>query len=393
MRAPKQLLVPAALAAALVALSVPGAEAGAPQQHASDPQTSILVFSRTTGFRHMSITKGVETVRELGDANGFAVEWTEDPTAFNPANLERFDAVLFLSTTGTILDAAQKAAFEQYIRGGGGYAGVHSASDTEHEWPFYGELVGAYFRSHPLQQVAMVDTEDSAHPTTSHLPARFAVFDEFYSFDHNPRPDVHVLLSIDETTYLPDPNTSNLPGGGTPVSGRMGDHPMAWCHDNVGGRSFYTALGHEAHLYDEPWYRQHLLAGIQLAAGAIEGTCTAPPDEDVTVRIAQDRVVFGRDRRGKVAIACPAREASSPCSGRLALRARVRGGLAAPMVLARAKFRIAAGKTDRVGLRISPGARRLVREEATTRADLVAKVRDDAGNRARVRARADLRAR
>lgn len=85
----------------------------------------MLVFSRTAGFRHASIETGVDTVRQLGLMNGFTVEHTEDPTAFTADNLARYAAVLWLSTTGSVLDDAQKAAFEQYVAGGGGYAGVH----------------------------------------------------------------------------------------------------------------------------------------------------------------------------------------------------------------------------------------------------------------------------
>jgi type 1 glutamine amidotransferase len=161
------------------------------------------------------------------------------------------------------------------MRRGGGYVGIHSAADTEHEWRFYDRLVGALFRSHPLQQLAWFDNEAPDHPATAHLDGRFLAFDEFYSFKRNPRPNVRVLLTIDEDTYFPDPNTSDLPGNDPPATGYMGDHPMSWCHRNVGGRAFYTALGHEPYLYASGWYRRHILGGIQTAAGRVKASCRA----------------------------------------------------------------------------------------------------------------------
>jgi type 1 glutamine amidotransferase len=173
--------------------------------------------------------------------------------------------------------SARKAqlATQEYKRRGGSYVGIHSAADTEHDWPLYGRLVGAWFKSHPIQQTADFVNEAPTHPATSHLAPRFNVFDEFYSFKSNPRPDVRVLLTIDESTYDPDPNTTHLPGN-TPSSGVMGDHPMSWCHDNLGGRVFYTALGHENYLYELDWFRQHLLGGILTATKRIKATCKPP---------------------------------------------------------------------------------------------------------------------
>lgn len=256
--------------AATVGGGVSGAGAQAPEADAFD----VLVFSRTTTFRHASIPFGIEAIRQLGAANGFAVEATEDPTFFRPRHLKGFEAVIFLNTTGTVLEGTQKRALRRYIRRrGGSYVGIHSAADTEHEWPFYGRLVGAYFKSHPVQQTGTFVNEDPAHPATAHLEPRFTTFDEFYSFKTNPRPSVRVLLSIDESTYSPDPNTTNLPGG-TPATGVMGDHPMSWCHDNMRGRSFYTALGHENYLYELDWFRRHLLGGILTATKRVEADCS-----------------------------------------------------------------------------------------------------------------------
>lgn len=257
-----------AIAAALTAAAL----LAAPATAAAQERFRVLVFSKTAGFRHASIPVGISTIEQLGDENSFGVDATEDSAAFTKENLRRYAAIVFLSTTGNVLEPPQRTVIEDYMNAGGGFVGIHSAADTEYDWRFYEQLVGAYFKSHPVQQTAEIVREDPIHPATAHVPGRFRIFDEFYSFRRNPRPDVHVLLSIDESTYEPDPNTSHLPGGPA-ESGRMGDHPMSWCHDIGRGRAFYTALGHEAHLYSEPWYRRHLLGGVLTAAGAVDAGC------------------------------------------------------------------------------------------------------------------------
>jgi type 1 glutamine amidotransferase len=244
---------------------------GAAARGMEDP-SRVLVFSKTASFRHASIPVGIAAIEQLGAENGFEVVATEDSNAFKGPYLRRFDAVVFLLTTGDVLDDRRQLSLKRFIKRGGGYAGIHSASDTEHEWPYYGGIVGARFKSHPIQQTASFDNEAPDHPATKHLAERFTVFDEFYSFNRNPRPYVRVLLTIDESTYSPDPNTTNLPGG-TPATGVMGDHPMAWCHTKRGSRVFYTALGHEPYLYETPWFLRHILAGIQYASGDIEADC------------------------------------------------------------------------------------------------------------------------
>jgi type 1 glutamine amidotransferase len=211
----------------------------------------VLVFTRTTGYRHDSIGAGIEMVRDLGAAHGFAVDATEDATLFT--DLDRYAAVVFLSTTGDVLDGGQHAAFESYIGAGGGYVGVHSAAATEYEWPFYGRLVGAWFDSHPEVQTVTVRTEDPAHPATAHLPPAWERVDEAYNYRRNPRADVRVLSTLDESTY----------GGGT-----MGaDHPITWCHEYGGGRAFHTGLGHTTESYADPAFQTMILGGIRYAAG------------------------------------------------------------------------------------------------------------------------------
>jgi type 1 glutamine amidotransferase len=213
----------------------------------------ILVFSRTAAFRHVSIPTAIAALMDLQTTGGYVAEATEDPTLFTTANLARFQVVVFALTSGDVLNPAQQTAFESWIAGGGGYVGIHSASDTEYDWPFYGTLVGAYFRIHPAQQTATVRVEASTHPIMAGLPAAWVRRDEWYDFRTNPRPNVTVLATLDETTYT----------GGT-----MGaDHPIIWAHPTAsGGRSFYTALGHTPESYAEPLFRRHLVNGIRWAA-------------------------------------------------------------------------------------------------------------------------------
>jgi type 1 glutamine amidotransferase len=234
-----------ALCLGLLGCSAPAGPAAAPGPY------GVLVFSRTAGYRHDSIPAGIAAFRALGAAHGFTVTATEDPAVFTPAGLARFRAVVFLSTTGDVLGPDQQAALEAYVRGGGGWVGVHSASDTEYGWPFYGELVGARFARHPAVQPVTVRVHDAGHPATAGLPRTWRITDEPYDF--RAVPDARILADLDETTYT---------GGG------MGaDHPIVWCRSIGSGRSFYAGLGHPAALYADPEFRSLLLGGLRYAAG------------------------------------------------------------------------------------------------------------------------------
>ena len=219
----------------------------------STPAFKVLVFSKTAGYRHASIPDGLAAIRELGAAHQFAVDATEDGSAFTDNNLQQYRAVIFLSTTGDVLNIQQQAAFERFIGAGGGYVGIHSASDTEYDWPWYGVLVGAYFVEHPAMLAATVTVEDRTHPSTAMLPSSWQRRDEWYNFQRNPRAEVRVLATLDEGSY----------SGGTMPD----DHPIAWCHEYSGGRAWYTAGGHTSESYAEPLFRAHLLGGILWAAG------------------------------------------------------------------------------------------------------------------------------
>ncbi|WP_116047409.1 ThuA domain-containing protein [Amycolatopsis palatopharyngis] len=290
------------------------AQAGDPGTEAAE-SASVLVFSKTAGYRHGSIPTGIATIEELGEQNGFAVDATEDAAAFTDENLAGYDAVVWLSTTGDVLNEQQQGAFERYVAAGGGYAGVHAASDTEYDWPWYGDLVGAYFQSHPQIQEATVNVEDRQHPSTADLPYQWTRTDEWYNFRANPRQDVHVLAALDESSY-------------DAGSGAMGDHPIAWCHENSGGRAWYTGGGHTEGSYAETEFRGHLVGGILYAAGERDADCSAPDpgtgdpaDEDfdqvtlakgeertgepIALAVLPDRRVLHTSRDGEVWLTTP----------------------------------------------------------------------------------------
>jgi len=266
-------LVAALIAVLLVPLATANAEKG--QGQGGEKRFSALIFSKTAAFRHTEcIPQGTVAIAQLAAKHGFEVDATENAALFTDENLANYDVVIFLCTTGDVLNAGQQAAFERFIQAGGGYAGIHSASDTEYDWPWYGGLVGAYFRDHPgvagvnqQFQTATMNVEDRHTPATRKLGKTWTREEEWYNFRTNPRDAVHVLLSVDESTY--DPRGYSVPGGSPP----MGDHPISWCHEYDGGRSFYTALGHKGVYWEEPELLAHVLGGIEMAAGAKQFDC------------------------------------------------------------------------------------------------------------------------
>ena len=210
----------------------------------------VLVFSKTEGFRHESIPVGIQAIKDMGAAEGFQVDATENAEDFNEENLQQYAAVVFLSTTGDVLNYQQQAHFERYIQAGGGYLGIHAAADTEYDWPWYGQLVGGYFTSHPNNpnvREATCNVVDHGHQASDSLPDSFQKVDEFYNYNYV-NDQVNVLVTIDESTYE----------GGT-----NGDyHPMVWYHEYDGGRAFYTAFGHTDETYSEPEFLEQLSGGL-----------------------------------------------------------------------------------------------------------------------------------
>ena len=237
----------------------------------------VLVFGKTKGFHHASIPDGMKAIQKLGEENGFDVDTTTDASMFTEDTLKKYSAVVFMSTTGDVLDYRQQADFERYIQAGGGYIGVHAAADCEYQWPWYGKLVGAYFKSHPSQQQASLRIhKDPNFPVTDSLPNPWVRTDEWYNFREVPK-DVHVLVDIDESSYKGGENGS--------------DHPMVWYHEYDGGRAFYMELGHTNESYTEPNFLKLLLAGIRYGIGKNEvlkyskATSLRVPDEDRFQRV------------------------------------------------------------------------------------------------------------
>ena len=236
--------------------SIETAEEDSPDQ-ASDA-ARVLVFSKTKGYYHESIPSGIEAIQKLGRENSFQVDTTKDASKFTTDNLRQYRAIIFLSTTQDVLNDEQESAMEKYIKGGGGFVGVHAAADTEYEWPWYNKLVGAYFKSHPNNpnvRKAVVNVIDKSHPATANLPDKWERSDEWYNYkDINP--DLKVLAKLDETSYEGGENGD--------------DHPIIWYHAYDGGRAFYTGGGHTEESFTDPVFTQHLLGGIKYAMGGDE---------------------------------------------------------------------------------------------------------------------------
>ncbi len=270
MRAGRWLLVGLGVAAGWVPADAPAAARSGDR---------LLVYSATAGFRHPSIPAAVRTIRALGERAGFTVDATEDPRRFTRRGLDRYAALVFVSTTGNVLpERSQRAALERYVRGGGGWLGIHAAADLgplATAWPWYRGLVGATFRGHSCcgagtRAAIRVEATDTA--STRGLPRRWSRADEWYGFERSPRSHVRVLASLDESTYVPGAGAM----GPVDAAGRgraATDHPIAWCRRYDGGRSVYTGLGHAAAAFAEPAVRGHLLGSMRMAAGRAPFRC------------------------------------------------------------------------------------------------------------------------
>ncbi|GIF75023.1 ThuA domain-containing protein [Asanoa siamensis] len=269
----------------------------------------VLVFTKTAGVRRPSIQDGVATIRALAQDNGFTVTASQNAADFTAENLAKFRAVVFLNTTGDILNPTQQAAFEGYIKAGGGYVGVHAAAETEPDWAFYQTLVGAKVAGATGVEAGNVNVADRVHPATETVPANLTLTEEWYNFTANVRGQSHVLATVDPASIT----------GAT-----MGfDHPVSWCKDYQGGRSFYTGLGHSIETYRAAAYRKHLLGGIQWASGVVEGDCGATvlanyekvtlndePGEPMSLAVLPDGRVLHNTRGGQIRLYDPETNAS-----------------------------------------------------------------------------------
>lgn len=282
------------------------------QNLASLKGKKILVFSKTAGFRHTSIEAGKNFFQSLAKTEGFIADTTENAQKFTEQNLKQYKVVVFLSTTGNVLDDTQQLAFERFIQAGGGFVGIHAASDTEYDWPWYGRLVGGYFNGHPGKNVSNVQKGtmyvlDKKHPSTDFLPDVFEKTDEFYSFK-TLNPQLKHLVRVDENSYK---------------EGTMGDfHPMAWYHEMEGGRSFYTNFGHTDETFSEPLMVKHIAGGLAWAAAGpaldYSKIVSAPEDnrftkvvldqkldEPTEMAIMNDGRVIFVERKGKIKLYDP----------------------------------------------------------------------------------------
>ena len=242
----------------------------------------VLVFSKTAGYRHASIAKGKLAIQELGKKYGFLVDTTENADVFTDNDLKKYAAVVFLCTTGDVLNYRQEVALQRFIQAGGGFAGIHAAADTEYDWGWYGDLNGAWFASHPEIQPASLKVVDNTHASTEALPANWKRTDEWYNYKKLSN-ELKVLLTIDETSYT----------GGTMGS----NHPIAWYHEFDGGRAFYTGLGHTEESYSDSLFLKHILGGIQYAIGKNDidyskAKAPYPPDESKFTKTALSQAEF-----------------------------------------------------------------------------------------------------
>ncbi|WP_149242745.1 ThuA domain-containing protein [Dyadobacter sp. 32] len=271
------------------------------------PEKRVLVFSKTAGFRHGSIAAGKTAIQKLGSENGFSVDTTENAIVFTEKNLRRYSTVIFLNTTGNVLDETQQEAFEHYIQAGGGYVGIHAATDTEYDWQWYNRLAGAQFASHPGNpnvQEGNAFVVDDNHPSMAGFPKNWKIKDEFYDFK-NFNKQVKVLVKIDEKTYK---------------DGKMGDdHPMSWYHEFDGGKAFYTNFGHENATFSNPVFLKHLMGGLSYTMTSSLDFSKARPeenrftkkvlaaklDEPTELVVLDDHRVLLTERKGKLKLYNP----------------------------------------------------------------------------------------
>lgn len=223
----------------------------------SQEDLKVFVFTKTNGFRHKSIPKGIEKINDWSKTEQWSVAFSEDSTRINDNVLNQIDVLVFLNTKGNILGDAEKEALVRYINNGGGFVGIHLATGTEVDWFWFHQMIGAQFKDHPkVQSARMFVNHSFKHPSVSHLGDTFEIIDEWYNFKESVLPHVNVVLTLDESSY---------------TGIKMGEnHPIAWYHYYEGGRVFYTGLGHTDEIYDNEDYKKHLIGAINWAGKKID---------------------------------------------------------------------------------------------------------------------------
>jgi type 1 glutamine amidotransferase len=227
---------------------------------AQDKKINVLVFSKTSGFRHNSISSGLKMMSDLAQERNWILTATENADLFTPEFLMTFDVAVFLNPTQEVLNEQQQKNFEAFISSGKGFVGIHAAADCEYDWPWYGQLNGAFFKIHPAAQLGTVIFEDTDHPSMAPFKGMktWRTFDEWYSFKENPRTKVHVLARLDETSLDEATQKDN--------KWKMGDHPLIWCQDTGNSRSFYTGFGHTPEAFQDPKIKEHIGCAVDWAA-------------------------------------------------------------------------------------------------------------------------------
>lgn len=239
-----------------------GSVFGQSQEGWVPPRLRVLVITKTAGYRHQAIPNAEKALVEIGQEAKWGVTSTEDASLVTPEFLQHFDVIVFLMTTKTIFNDAQHQAIESAVEGGKGLVTLHTGADTEYDWPWYNKVLGAKFLGHPPVQPGRLVIEDHTNPATAVLPEHeWKISDEWYSYDRDPRPDVHVLISIDESSY----NTTYNPYF-PKVKLPMGDHPVVWTSHSGKGKVFQSALGHPAETWDSPTFRAFVRGAIEWAA-------------------------------------------------------------------------------------------------------------------------------
>lgn len=269
----------------LIVLAILGAIAAAAFFFLRDTgEINVLIFSKTEGFRHESIEPGIEAIKKMGEEKGFSVAATEDAAVFTETELQKYNVIIFLNTTGDILDQTQQIELNRFIQAGGGWLGIHAAADTEYDWPWYGGLVGGYFKSHPNNpnvREASMKVLDQGHPATEGLPTDMKRTDEWYNYK-TIDPDINVLINLDESSYEGGENGE--------------EHPITWYKEYDGGRTFYTGFGHTKESYQEPEFLKLLWGGIQYVAGEGQPVnfdlATAAPEENRFRKIVHAQNLF-----------------------------------------------------------------------------------------------------
>ncbi|GAB5561041.1 MAG: ThuA domain-containing protein [Synoicihabitans sp.] len=229
---------------------------------AQSAQFKALLVTKTDGWHHDSGSAGVVALQELAQLHDFEIFWSNDMgRVMNDKWLADYDVVIFLLTTGDILNKEQQGALERFVQSGKGFVGIHSAADTEYEWDWYTKMVGHMFHIHPAVQTASLEVMDPNFPGMDRFAKRFIFTDEWYEFDAPRSKNLRYLLELDSDTFEPAANW-----GSKKSQDGIEFRPVAWAHEYDGGRAFYTALGHMASTYKDADFLHHVYGGIFWAA-------------------------------------------------------------------------------------------------------------------------------